>query len=249
MLILEMLIPCRKDKHSVSVRRKFNNLVIVVLNTLILRFSLPIAAVSVAMWASANNIGLLSAFGISEWLKVIIALLVLDFAIYLQHVLFHYIPVLWRIHRTHHADMGFDVTTGLRFHPIEIMLSMLIKFAVIILIGAPVLAVIIFEIVLNATAMFNHSNIKLNKAFDRLLRIFVVTPDMHRVHHSTIARETNSNFGFNLPIWDKLFRTYIAQPRKAHTDMDIGLDNFKDRKQTQNILGILKIPFVETKRK
>ena len=167
------------------------------LNTLILRVLFPTATVGVAIWANPHGLGLLNVFFLPYWLGVVIAVLVLDLAIYLQHVAFHFLPTLSRLHRVHHADMDFDVTTGLRFHPLEIILSMLIKFAVVIFIGAPVLAVIIFEIVLNATAMFNHGNVRLSKSLDRILRWVIVTPDMHRFHHSVVVKETNSNFGFN----------------------------------------------------
>lgn len=172
-----------------------------------------------------------------------IAVLVLDLAIYLQHVAFHFLPTLWRLHRVHHADMDFDVTTGLRFHPLEIVLSMLIKFAVVIFIGAPVLAVIVFEIVLNAAAMFNHGNVRLPKSLDRLLRWVIVTPDMHRVHHSVIVKETNSNFGFNFSWWDRLFATYRAQPKAGHEQMDIGFTQYREVKQSQGLWGMLLIPF------
>ena len=160
-----------------------------------------------------------------------------------QHVLFHYLPLLWRFHKMHHLDLDYDMTTGLRFHPVEIVLSMLIKFDAICLIGAPALAVIIFEIILNGTSLFNHGNIRLSSWFDRVLRLMIVTPDTHRVHHSTIPKETNSNFGFNLIWWGKLMGTYLAQPKKGHIQMDIGLSEHTNPKQTQNLISILKIPF------
>ncbi len=196
-----------------------------------------------ALWCEVNSIGILNYLNISQVFKIIVAFIVLDFAIYLQHVLFHYVPVLWRFHKVHHADQDIDVTTGLRFHPLEMILSMIIKMIVVAVVGAPVLAVIIFEVVLNATAMFNHGNIGLPKVFDSIIRLFIVTPDMHRVHHSTIVKETNSNFGFNLSIWDRVFKTYKAQPSKGHIDMDIGLDEYRDRKTTQKLASMLKMPF------
>ncbi|AJC48658.1 sterol desaturase family protein [Allofrancisella guangzhouensis] len=243
MLLWEFASPKRKNNQVFNLKRKFNNLILVFLNTIILRIIFPTAAVGVAIWCQDYKIGLLYAFDIAMWLAVIVAFLALDFAIYLQHVLFHYLPVLWKLHRVHHADMEYDVTTGLRFHPIEIVLSMIIKFGVIIFIGAPVLAVIIFEIVLNATSMFNHGNVNLSPKIDKFLRYIVVTPDMHRVHHSVLSKETNSNFGFNFSIWDKIFQTYIKQPKSAHENMDIGVNEYRNPKQTQTLLGMLCMPF------
>ena len=162
-----------------------------------------------------------------SWLAILIAVLILDFAIYLQHVLFHAVPAFWRLHRVHHADLEFDLTTGLRFHPIEIVLSMIWKMAIVAALGAPPIAVLIFEVVLNATAIFNHSNVALPRGADAILRLFIVTPDMHRVHHSVHVGETNSNFGFNVPWWDRLFGTYNAQPRDGHQEMSIGIEQFR----------------------
>jgi sterol desaturase/sphingolipid hydroxylase (fatty acid hydroxylase superfamily) len=159
---------------------------------------------------------------------VVLSVVILDLAIYLQHVLFHAVPALWRLHRMHHADLEFDVSTGLRFHPVEILLSTVIKLAVVAALGAPALAVVIFEVLLNATSMFNHSNVRVPLGIDRMLRWLVVTPDMHRVHHSITPRETNSNFGFNLPWWDRLFGTYRAQPQAGHEAMTIGIEQFRD---------------------
>jgi sterol desaturase/sphingolipid hydroxylase (fatty acid hydroxylase superfamily) len=159
---------------------------------------------------------------------VLLAVLLLDLAIYLQHVMFHAVPALWRVHRMHHSDTDLDVTTGLRFHPVEIVLSMLIKFAAIAALGAPAVAVLLFEVLLNATSMFNHANLRLPERVDAALRQVLVTPDMHRVHHSVIERETNSNFGFNLALWDRLFGTYRAQPEAGHEGMTIGVEQFRD---------------------
>ena len=170
-------------------------------------------------------------------------MIAMDLVIYLQHVLVHAVPSLWRLHRVHHADLDYDVTTGARFHPIEIILSMLIKFATIIVLGPPVVAVIIFEVILNAMAMFNHGNIKLPKSVDRVLRWLVVTPDMHRVHHSVEDNEANSNYGFNLSIWDRLFGTYIDQPRDGHLGMTIGIHKYRDPKQVDQLPGMLLLPF------
>ena len=178
-------------------------------------------------------------------ISVVMSVVVLDFIIYAQHVLMHKIPVFWRLHRVHHVDLDFDVTTGGRFHPVEIVLSMLIKFGSILLLGAPAVAVVIFEVLLNATAMFNHSNVRLPLAVDSILRLFLVTPDMHRVHHSALRMETDSNYGFNLPWWDRLFGTYRAQPRAGHRAMTIGLENIREQKLCVNLVGMLKLPFIQ----
>jgi len=178
--------------------------------------------------AEAKGWGLFNLAALPAWMESGLALLVLDLVIYLQHRLFHSIPVLWRLHRMHHADLHLDVTTGARFHPGEILLSLAIKFAVIVPLGASPLAVLLFEIALNASSMFNHSNVRISQAVERLLRLLVVTPDMHRVHHSILQRETDSNFGFNLPWWDRMFGTYRAQPEAGHAAMTIGLEQFRD---------------------
>ena len=185
----------------------------------------------------------LPAVVVETYFRGIASVVVLDFIIYLQHVLVHAVPALWRLHRVHHADLDYDVTTGARFHPIEIIISMLIKFATIVVLGPPVVAVVIFEVLLNATAMFNHSNVRLPLALDRWLRLLVVTPDMHRVHHSVEDDETNSNFGFNLPWWDRLFGTYRDQPRKGHLGMTIGIRDFRDPQQVDKLPGMLMLPF------
>lgn len=207
-----------------------NNLGVVAVDTLLVRILFPTTAVGIALVAQRRGFGLFNVVALPEWAAIVISMLVLDFAIYLQHVLFHAVPALWRLHRMHHADLEFDVTTGLRFHPIEILLSMAIKLTVIGAIGAPPVAVLIFEVVLNATSMFNHSNVRISQSADRLLRWLVVTPDMHRVHHSILSRETNSNFGFNLPWWDRLCGTYRAQPSKGHEGMTIGIEQFRERR-------------------
>jgi len=220
-----------------------NNLGLVALNTLLLRLLFPAAAAGMAAFAAAQGWGLLNYLAPPYWLAVVIAIVALDFVIWLQHVLVHAIPVLWRLHRVHHADPDFDLTTGARFHPLEILLSMSIKFAAIALLGPPVLAVILFEVLLNATSMFNHGNVRLPAVLDRILRWLVVTPDMHRVHHSVEDDETNSNFGFNLPWWDRLFGTYRAQPRAGHTGMSIGIHRFTDPRQVSWLPGLLVLPF------
>jgi len=220
-----------------------SNLGIVVLNTVLLRLLFPLAAVGVAAFCKANGWGLLNHFHIPFVIAVPLAVIVLDFVIWLQHVMVHAVPALWRLHRVHHADPDYDVTTGARFHPIEIVLSMLIKFATIAVLGPPVVAVVIFEVLLNATAMFNHGNIRLPSALDRVLRWFVVTPDMHRVHHSIEDDEANSNFGFNLPWWDRLFGTYREQPRAGHLGMTIGIRDHRDPREVARLPGMLLLPF------
>ncbi len=208
-----------------------NNLAVVVVNTLLVRILLPTTAIGLALFAEARGFGLFNVIGSPAWVGVVASVVILDLAIYLQHVLFHAVPGLWRLHRMHHADLEFDVSTGLRFHPIEILLSMLIKFAVIAALGAPALSVLVFEVLLNATSMFNHANVRIPIWVDSVLRWIVVTPDMHRVHHSIVSRETNSNFGFNLPWWDRLFGTYRAQPAAGHEDMTIGIEQFRDSRE------------------
>ncbi len=220
----------RRRREIPRVLRWSNNLALVVLDTVILRLSFPILAVGLALLAEERGWGLFNALEVPFWVAVLVSFLVLDLVIYLQHVLFHAVPGLWRLHRMHHADLEFDTTTGLRFHPLEILLSMAIKLAVVAALGAPAVAVLLFEVVLNATALFNHANVKLPRRVDRVLRWIVVTPDMHRVHHSVDPRETNSNYGFNLPWWDRLLGTYIAQPARGHEGMEIGIEQFRTRR-------------------
>jgi sterol desaturase/sphingolipid hydroxylase (fatty acid hydroxylase superfamily) len=204
-------------------------------------------AIGIALISEKHNWGLLNRLAIDNLAAGIIAILILDITIYFQHVAFHYIPVFWRLHMVHHTDLDIDVTTGARFHPIEILLSMAIKMGVIILIGAPAISVPAFEILLNGTSMFNHSNIYISPNIDKLVRLFLVTPDMHRVHHSVIIREINSNFGFNFPWWDRIFQTYKNQPDKGHTNMTIGLANFRDEKRL-TLPRILALPLSGAKR-
>ena len=225
----EIASPRRKLGMS-KVTRWIGNIGILLFNTILTRILFPAAAVGLAVIADDRVWGLMNNLPSPFWLKFLFAIIFLDFAIYLQHVLFHAAPALWRLHRMHHTDLDYDVTTGTRFHPLEIILSMVIKFIVVISIGAPPAAVLIFEVLLNATAMFNHGNIYINKSIDKFLRLFIVTPDFHRVHHSLIDHETNSNFGFNLPWWDYLLGTYQAQPTKGHIEMEIGINKFRDPK-------------------
>jgi len=226
----ELLAP-RRHQAAERPLRWSSNLGIVVLDTVLVRILVPATGVGIAFLAEARGWGLFHAFAAPAWLAVIVSVIALDLAIYLQHVLFHAVPALWRLHRMHHADLAFDVTTGVRFHPIEILLSMLIKLAVVAALGAPALAVVLFEVVLNATSMFNHGNVRVPERLDRMLRWIVVTPDMHRVHHSVEAHETNSNFGFNLPWWDRMFGTYRSQPAAGHDAMRIGIEQFRDRSE------------------
>jgi sterol desaturase/sphingolipid hydroxylase (fatty acid hydroxylase superfamily) len=243
MALWELAAPRRQLTQSKAVRWT-NNVGLVFFNSFVARLVFPTAAVGMALFAREHGWGLLNYFQVPYALAVVAAVIALDFFIYLQHVMVHAVPVLWRLHRVHHADLDYDVTTGARFHPIEILLSMLIKFAVIAVLGPPVLAVILFEIILNATSMFNHSNVRMPAGVDRVLRLFVVTPDMHRVHHSVEDDETNSNFGFNLPWWDRLFGTYRDQPRGGHTAMTIGIRTFREGKWCSWITGMLAMPFV-----
>jgi sterol desaturase/sphingolipid hydroxylase (fatty acid hydroxylase superfamily) len=208
-----------------------NNLGVVVANTLLVRLVFPTTAVGLSLLAETRGWGLFNLMTFPAWVGIVFSVVVLDLAIYLQHVLFHAVPSLWRLHRMHHADLEFDVSTGLRFHPIEILLSMVIKFTVVVALGAPAVAVLIFEVLLNATSMFNHGNVRIPTGLDRALRWIVVTPDMHRVHHSILSRETNSNFGFNLPWWDRLFGTYRAQPTAGHDGMTIGIEQFREPRE------------------
>lgn len=212
-------------------KRWFINLSLVAIDTIAIRILFPILPVTLAHTAQANGWGLFNVIPVSTGLAVFLCIIILDCTIYFQHLLFHFTPLLWRLHRMHHTDLDLDVTSGNRFHPLEIAISMLIKMAAVIVLGAPAQAIIIFEVALNACAMFNHGNITLPAGLDRLLRLILVTPDMHRVHHSTIVRETNSNFGFCLPWWDRICGTYRAQPEMGHADMTIGLKEFRDPEQ------------------
>ena len=227
MALWEVAAP-RRERRFTRLKRWPNNIGIVVVNTVVLRLAFPVAAVGMAAVAEAGGWGLLNSHAPPAWLAVVIAVVLLDLAIYLQHVMVHAVPAFWRLHRMHHADLDFDVTTGARFHPIEILLSMMIKLLVVAALGAPPVAVLIFEVMLNASSMFNHGNVRIPEGLDRVLRWFVVTPDMHRVHHSALRRETNSNFGFSLPWWDRLFGTYRAQPAAGHDAMTIGIEQFRE---------------------
>lgn len=226
----EALAPRRARSYG-RLQRWPSNIGIVALNTLLLRVVFPVAAIEFAASVHGAGQGLLGLLALPYLLEFLIAIAVLDFAIYLQHVMFHAVPLFWRLHRMHHQDLDFDVTTGARFHPVEILLSMAIKFMVIAALGPSAAAVLVFEALLNGMSMFNHANAKIPLGLDRVLRRFVVTPDMHRVHHSIVPNETNSNFGFNLSVWDRLFGTYRAQPAAGHEGMTIGIDQFRDGRE------------------
>ena len=226
MAVWEALAP-RRHQPQQRLRRWPGNLSIVVLNSVLVRLVFPAGAMGVALFAAARGWGIFNLVDLPAWLSLTVSVLLLDLVIYLQHWAFHVVPPLWRLHRMHHADTALDATSGARFHPVEIALSMLIKSAMVLIIGASPLAVLIFEVLLNATAMFNHGNVAIPAPVDRILRCLVVTPDMHRVHHSVLRQETDSNFGFNLPWWDRLFGTYRAQPEAGHAAMTIGLPAFR----------------------
>jgi sterol desaturase/sphingolipid hydroxylase (fatty acid hydroxylase superfamily) len=227
MAVWELLAP-RRPPVIGRVKRWPGNLGVLMIDTLAVRLLLPTAAVGAALLVETRGWGLFHRLEVPTWLAAIASVIVLDLAIYLQHVLFHAVPGLWRLHRMHHSDLELDVTTGTRFHPLEILLSMSIKFGIIAALGTPAVAVLIFEMLLNATSMFNHGNVRVAERLDRVLRWVVVTPEMHRIHHSVVTRETNSNFGFNLPWWDRLFGTYRDQPQAGHEAMVIGIEQFRD---------------------
>lgn len=220
-----------------------SNLAITATNAVVMRFAIPLTAVGTAALAQDHGVGVLNILAAPTWLAFSSSLLVLDLALYAQHRLFHAVPFLWRLHRVHHADLDVDITTGARFHPFEILLSLLIKVGVIAALGAPAAAVIVFEVVLNASSMFNHGNLELPLSLDRGLRTFLVTPDMHRIHHSVEPEETNSNFGFNLTWWDYLLSTYRSTPRAGHTNMVLGVADERDPKRCARLAAMLSMPF------
>ena len=242
MAIWERIAP-RRSLNTPKKIRWFANLGLVSIDTLAIRLLLPIQAVGIALFTENHGWGILNNISLPYWMAVVMGVAALDLVIYLQHVLFHHIPVFWRLHGVHHTDLDFDVTTGIRFHPIEILLSMGIKMASVIVIGASAVAVVIFEVLLNATSLFNHSNVILPGRIDRLLRLIVVTPEMHRVHHSVVIKEHTSNFGFNFPWWDRLLGTYCAQPAAGHEGMTIGLSHIRDPKRLK-LPWLLILPFI-----
>lgn len=246
MALWEMLAPRRALAHRRLIRW-ISNLGITAFNSVLAYLVFPAAAVGTALYAGAQGWGLLRLIPLPSWAEGLAAIIVLDFFIYVQHIFFHRVSLFWRFHRMHHTDLDIDVTSGARFHPGEILLSVVIKMGVVLAIGAPAWSVIVFEILLNATSMFNHSDIFIPERADRMLRRLVVTPDMHRVHHSVVIRETDSNYGFNFPWWDRIFGTYRAQPAAGHTSMTLGLANYRDPKWL-TFHWMLLVPFMRRDR-
>jgi len=245
MAIMELVLPRRKLTAPKG-QRWFTNAAIIGIDGALVRlmsvFVIPLVAVAAAFYTEQRGIGLLHLVELPTWAEIVLVVMIFDFGIWLQHVASHKIPILWRVHQMHHSDRDIDVTTGLRFHPIEIGLSMLYKIVLVFIFGPSVVAVVLFEVILNGTAMFNHANVKLPLWLDKVLRLVLVTPDMHRVHHSIIRREHDTNYGFALPIWDRMFRTYTDQPIKGHDDMTIGLEAYQHDGPVK--LGwSLKLPF------
>lgn len=239
--VWEVIAP-RRTLVASKPARWFGNLALAAINIVAVRVALALGAVGIALEAQSQSWGLFNNLDWPAWLEIVLSVVLLDLAIYWQHVTFHAVPLLWRLHLVHHADPDLDVTSGLRFHTLEILLSMGIKALAIVLVGPPAVAVLIFEVVLNASSMFSHSNVRLPVGLDHVLRLVVVTPDMHRVHHSQIVRETNSNFGFNLPWWDYLFGTYRAQPERGHEGMQIGLEDVPPQRAV-GLQWLLVMPF------
>lgn len=241
MALLEIFFPRKQRKLSMA-HRWFVNWSLVIVDTLALRLVMPVLAVGMAEIAARNGWGLFNAIALPLWVEIVLSILILDLLIYGQHVATHKIPILWRFHKVHHADRDIDATTGVRFHPVEIILSMIYKLVCVIALGPAALAVFLFEVILNATALFNHANIRLPLGFDRVVRTLIVTPDMHRIHHSVYREETDSNYGFSLSIWDRLFRTYRAEPRDGHDGMVVGLGEYQDVKPAR-LIWCLLLPF------
>ena len=246
MATVEFFVPGRELSHGRS-NRWVTSWSIVILDSVLVRIVFPLGGYGLALWAESQSIGLFNLVGVMQPIAILIAFLVLDWSIWFTHYLSHKIPILWRVHSVHHADPDMDVTTAIRFHPIEILLSMAWKSVIILLLGAPAISVIIFEIVLNGGAMFNHTNIRLPAPLEKVLRLFIVTPDMHRVHHSQRVKETDSNYGFSLSIWDRIFGTYTAQPQDGHEKMKIGLD-YCDANRSTKLFYTLSIPFYSKQR-
>ena len=242
MFLWELIAP-RRPLTTSKITRWFSNLGLVLIDSIVVRLVFPTALAGITLLVQQRGWGLFNQFELPYLLKIIFSVLILDFVIYLQHIMFHSVPLFWRLHMVHHTDMDIDVTTGVRFHPVEIILSMGIKMIVVILIGAPLAAALIFEIILNGTSMFNHGNVRYSQNIDSILRLLVVTPEMHRVHHSTIRWETNSNLGFNFPWWDRLFGTYRGQPAKGHLEMTIGLEPYKEPKKL-TLPWLIVLPFI-----
>jgi sterol desaturase/sphingolipid hydroxylase (fatty acid hydroxylase superfamily) len=241
MALWEWFAPCRKLSIGRS-PRWLGNLGILAIDVIAVRLLVPTAAVGVALIAAERGWGLFPLLGLPAWAAIVAGVIALDLVIYTQHYVFHHVPALWRLHRMHHADLDIDVTTGVRFHPLEILLSLAIKMAAVVALGVPAIAVLVFEVLLNATSMFNHSNVALPPRLDVIARWIVVTPQMHQVHHSIERAETDSNFGFNLPWWDRLFGTYCAKPAAGEQGMTVGLPIFRDMAEL-HIVRLLTQPF------
>lgn len=237
--LLEISSPRRSKSDS---SRKLNNFLILIIDILCVRLIFPMASVGIATYAEINNLGLINFYDLDSTLWVVVTVLSLDFFIYIQHLLSHKFNFLWRLHRVHHSDTEFDLTTALRFHPLEIILSIFFKSILILILGCSPVAILIFETILNSTAIFNHGNVFIPKSMDKVIRLFVVTPDMHRIHHSTLNEEMNSNFGFNISIWDRLFSTYTDKPKAGHNVMKIGLNRFREKKDS-SLASMLIQPF------
>ncbi|MSR59231.1 MAG: sterol desaturase family protein [Planctomycetaceae bacterium] len=242
MSVWESLAPRRSLTVSKPLRWT-SNLALATVNSVLVRLVLPLSAVATAALADEAHWGLFHSIVWPRWVEFVIAVMLLDFAVYVQHVLSHAVPAFWKFHQVHHADLDFDVTTGLRFHTVEILLSMVLKMAVVAALGPSIVSVLTFEVLLNATSMFNHGNVRIPALIERSLRLLVVTPEMHRVHHSVIPAETNSNFGFNLSWWDYLLGTYRGQPAAGHELMQIGLAHLRDERQVERLPGMLALPF------
>jgi len=246
MALWEIVSPRRPLLIKKSIRW-LNNIALLIVNIIVVRLIFPTATIGMVIFVNEQGWGLFHYFNMPFWITTIASIIILDFVVYLQHVLVHAVPLFWRLHRLHHTDQDYDVTTGTRFHPIEIFLSMFVKFGVIIILGPSILAVIIFEIVLNVMAMFNHSNVNIPLKLDAIIRLFFVTPDMHRVHHSVEVDETNCNYGFSLSLWDRIFGTYLAQPKAGHINMTIGLRGFEDKKVSTYLPALLLQPLINKK--
>jgi len=240
----ELFVP-RRPLNQPKKKRWAANITIVLINTVVARTVLPVAPIAFAAYLQDQGLGLFNNIGFGGWGELITTVILMDFAIWGQHLMVHAVPLFWKLHRVHHTDMDYDVTTGLRFHPLEIILSLLIKFAVIAILGASPVGVLMFEIILNAMAMFNHANVRLPLKLDAVLRVIFVTPDFHRVHHSILMAETNSNYGFNLSLWDRLFGTYVSEPQLGHNNMTIGLNVFRNPTE-QRLDKMLTQPFRST---
>lgn len=242
MFFWELMAP-RRPLITSKVNRWLSNLVLVLVDSIAVRLIFPTAVAGVALIAQQHGWGFFNQFELPYLLKIILSILIFDLVIYLQHVLFHVVPLFWRLHMVHHTDLDIDATTGVRFHPIEIILSMGIKIMAAFLIGPPPIAVLVFEVLLNGTSIFNHGNVRYSQKIDSILRLLVVTPEMHRVHHSTIRWESNCNLGFNFPWWDRIFGTYRPQPAQGHLGMTIGLDQYKEPKKL-TLPWLLVLPFI-----